>query len=298
MLLADIQETQVLEDLQELKEVEPNQVIEYLKSLVPDVIDFGINVLIAIFLLLIGRKVIKVLLKLLDKSFKRAGLEQSVINFISSILKVVLYVILILIIVDRFGIPTTSFITLIGSAGLAIGLALQGSLSNFAGGVLILVLKPFRVGDYIIENNDKNEGTVTEIDLFYTKLITFDNKVIVIPNGTLANTSLTNLSLQDKRRLDIKVGIRYDSDLKKAKDIILNILTRDDSILKDKDIKVYVDNLTENAVVIGCISWVNTSDYFTVKWRTIEKIKISFDENRIEIPYNNKLDVNLINTIH
>ena len=172
------------------------------------------------------------------------------------------------------------------SCGVAIGLALQGSLSNFAGGVLILILKPFIIGDYIIEDNKGREGTVKEIQLFYTKLLTVDNKTVIIPNGTLANTSLTNVTAQDKRRLDLSVGISYDADLKKAKQLIEELLRKDEDVLQNEDITVFVDSLGDSAVVIGARGWVKKEAYWTAKWRLTENIKLTLDENGIEIPFN------------
>ena len=168
---------------------------------------------------------------------------------------------------------------------MAIGLALQGSLSNFAGGVLILLLKPFVVGDYIIEDSQKNEGTVKEIQIFYTKLSTVDNKTIVIPNGTLANTSLTNVTAKDVRRLDLSIDISYEADLRKAKEIIEGLLKEDDSILKEEEILVFVDQLGASSVVIGTRAWVKTDEYWPTRWRLLEEIKLALDENHIEIPY-------------
>ena len=181
---------------------------------------------------------------------------------------------------------TTSVAAALASCGVAIGLALQGSLSNFAGGVLILVLKPFVVGDYIVEDNKGREGTVKEIQLFYTKLLTVDNKTVIIPNGTLANTSLTNVTAQDKRRLDLSVGISYDADLKKAKELIEGIFRADEDILKEEGINVFVDNLGDSSVVIGARGWVKKDAYWTTKWRLTENIKLTLDENGIEIPFN------------
>lgn len=200
-------------------------------------------------------------------------------------LKVVLYCILIFSLVANFGVDTTSIAALFASGGVAIGLALQGSLSNFAGGVLILLLKPFVVGDYIIESGTGNEGTVKEIQIFYTKLSTVDNRMIVIPNGALSNNSLTNVTAKEKRRLEIKVGISYESDLRKAKEVIESLLLEDESILKDEEIIVYVDELAESSVVIGSKSWVKTDDYWPTRWRLLEEIKLTMDEQGINIPY-------------
>jgi small conductance mechanosensitive channel len=186
---------------------------------------------------------------------------------------------------QKFGLDTTSVAAALASCGVAVGLALQGSLSNFAGGVLILILKPFVVGDYIVEDNKGREGTVKEIQLFYTKLVTPDNKTVIIPNGSLANTSLTNVTAQDKRRLDFTVGISYDADMKKAKQLMEQLLHADESMLKEEGIQVFVDNLGDSAVVIGARGWVKKEDYWTAKWRITEQIKESFDANDIEIPY-------------
>ena len=188
-------------------------------------------------------------------------------------------------IVTSLGVEPASIAALLASGGVAIGLALQGSLSNFAGGVLILLLKPFVVGDYIIEDTNKNEGTVKEIQIFYTKLATVDNKTIVIPNGTLANTSLTNVTAKDERRLDLTVGISYEADLKAAKETIEKILREDESVLQTEELIVYVDSLADSAVMIGSRCWVKTNEYWPARWRILEKIKLTLDENEIVIPY-------------
>lgn len=282
MLEGSVSDVEVINDLQK---VDSNVVVEFISDLIPRALDFGIKVVIACAILLVGRKVIKLLLKLFNRSIAKTGVNDGVTGFLDSIVRALLYVVLLLLIIDLLGIPTTSFIALLGSAGLAIGLALQGSLSNFAGGVIILVVKPFVVGDYIIEDNKKNEGTVVSIELFHTRLLTTDNKMIVIPNGILANTSLTNVTSQDKRMLEVAIKIDYKADLKKAKEIIRGILDADDKILKDDDMSVYVGRLEDRAVVLGCRCWVSISDYTTTKWRITEEIKIAFDENHIDLPF-------------
>lgn len=206
-------------------------------------------------------------------------------QFIDSLLKIVLYVLLIISIATNLGVDTASVAAVIASAGVAIGLALQGSLSNFAGGVLILLLKPFVVGDYIIEDTCKNEGTVKEIQLFYTKLTTIDNRTIVIPNGTLANNSLTNVTDKDERRLDLKIGISYEADLKEAKKIIAKLLEKEARIRTDKEILIFVDELAASAVVLGVRAWVKTEDFWDVKWKFLEDVKQEMDSAGIEIPY-------------
>jgi small conductance mechanosensitive channel len=217
---------------------------------------------------------------------EKASVDKGVRQFVDSLVKFVLYAILIFSIGSKFGLDTTSVAAALASCGVAIGLALQGSLSNFAGGVLILVLKPFVVGDYIVEDNKGREGTVKEIQLFYTKLLTVDNRTVIIPNGSLANTSLTNVTAQDKRRLDLSVGISYDADLKMAKELIEGLFRADEDILKEEGINVFVDNLGDSSVVIGARGWVKKDAYWTTKWRLTENIKLTLDENGIEIPFN------------
>lgn len=180
----------------------------------------------------------------------------------------------------------------LGTASLSIGLALQGSLSNFAGGVLILLLKPFRVGDYIQEDTKNNEGTVIEISLFYTKLATYDGKVIVLPNGTLANNSLTNVTGTDSRKIDIKTSISYQADIKKAREAILTMMKKEDKVQKKEEMLVYVHELADSGVIIGIRCYVQNDDYWEMKWHLTEMVKYTLDENHIEIPYP-QIDVHL-----
>ena len=175
---------------------------------------------------------------------------------------------------------------------MAIGLAIQGSLSNLAGGVLILLLKPFRVGDYIVESSTGKEGTVTEIQIFYTKLLTVDNRTVILPNGSLANNSIVNITAQEKRRMDILVSISYSADLKRAKEVLLNVLREDEGVLKDMETVVYVDELAASSVNLGVRCWFKQADFWTGKWRVTENCKLALDEAGIEIPFN-QLDVHL-----
>lgn len=258
---------------------------EFINDSIPTVISFGVKVLLALVFFFIGSKLINLMRKIVRASLERSSADKGVEQFVDSFLKFVSYAILIFLIFEGFGGDASSVAALIASAGVAIGLALQGSLSNLAGGVLILLLKPFVVGDYIIEDGNKNEGTVKEIQIFYTKLATVDNKTIVIPNGTLANNSLTNVTAKDVRRLDLSVGISYDSDLKKAKELIEKLIRNDAATLSEQEILVYVDSLGDSSVVIGSRSWVKTEDYWPARWRLLEEIKLTLDENGIEIPF-------------
>ena len=267
-------------------ENEINRLTKYISDKIPELIDFAIGVVLALLVFWIGAKLIKWIRKLIRISMEKASVDKGVRQFVDSLVKFILYAILIFSIGSKFGLDTTSVAAALASCGVAIGLALQGSLSNFAGGVLILVLKPFVVGDYIVEDNKGREGTVKEIQLFYTKLLTVDNKTVIIPNGSLANPSLTNVTAQDKRRLDLSVGISYDADLKMAKELIEGLFRADEDILKEEGINVFVDTLGESSVVIGARGWVKKEAYWTAKWRLTENIKLTLDENGIEIPFN------------
>jgi len=216
---------------------------------------------------------------------EKANAEQGVVTFVGSVVRYVLYFVLILMILSHFGVTASSVIAVLGSAGLTLGLALQGSLSNLAGGVLILLLKPFVVGDYIIENADKQEGTVAEITIFYTKLLTIDNKAIMIPNGTLSNTSIVNVTAMNKRRLDLRFSVAYDSDIQKVKEILSRVAIGDVAVLKNEDSSVFVSELKESCVEMGARCWVKTEDYWAAKWRITENIKTEFDKEGICIPF-------------
>lgn len=265
---------------------EVNQFIQYFNDNIPNLINFCIQVILALVFFAIGSKIIKWIRRLVRRSFERANADTGVSQFIDSLLKFVLYAILIFSIATRFGVEPSSVAALIASAGVAVGLALQGSLSNFAGGILILVLKPFAVGDYVVVPQEGIEGTIKEIQIFYTKMATVDNQTVVVPNSILTENSLTNVTARPERQLDLKVGISYDADLKKAKKIVEDMLYADHSVIQDEDIKVFVDSLGESSVVIGLRAWVKTDEYWATRWRLLEQIKISFDEEGIEIPYN------------
>ena len=192
------------------------------------------------------------------------------------------------------GVEVSSFIALLGSAGVAVGLALQGTLSNVAGGVLLLILKPFQVGDYIVLTGTDCEGEVAAMDIFYTKLKTIDNRV---PNGTLSNSNLINNTKQERRLIDIEVGISYDADIKEVKRILTDIAKNEKRILDQDGVKIFVSSLADSSVMMGIRCWVSTSDYVATKWALNEEIKIRFDEEGIEIPYQ-KLDVCIKNEVN
>lgn len=257
----------------------------YLLDKTPLIMDFVLKLIIAVIVILVGIRIIKFVRKQVRKILEKTNLDEGLKQFLDHLFNVFLYFVLIMLVLGTFGITASSVIAIIGSVGLSIGLALQGTLSNFAGGVLILLLKPFVVGDYIKEDTNGNEGTVSEIQLFYTKLVTVDNKTVILPNGTLSNCSLTNYTNQDKRMIDLKVGISYQADLKTAKELMEKVMMEEPARLENEEMRVFVSELGESSVVIGIRAWVSTENYWEARWRVIEKVKYVLDENGIEIPY-------------
>lgn len=272
---------------------EINKLTEWIDGLIPKLLDFCIQVALAFVVIVIGMKLIGWVRKILRRSLERNNADTGLIQFLDSFVKYVLYTILALTILQRFGVQTTSIVAAIGSVGVAIGLALQGSLSNFAGGVIILLIKPFKVGDYIVQGS--MEGTVSEIQLFYTTLTTGDNRKVIIPNGQLADNSLINVTSAETRRVDIKVGISYQSDIKQAKELLMKLAMNDPDTIKegDKAPMTAVDELGDSAVGMLLRVWTATGSYWSVKYRLNEAVKLVFDEYGIEIPYN-QLDVHVI----
>ncbi|MDF2608796.1 MAG: MscS Mechanosensitive ion channel [Lachnospiraceae bacterium] len=262
-----------------------------LGSLIPQALEFLKDLVIAILILYLGKKLIKYGLHILERYFNKLKMEASVSGFLLALIKAVLYILLVaIIVVNVLGIERSSIAALIGSAGLSIGLALQGGLSNFAGGVLILLMKPFRVGDYIISGG--NEGTVTAIDIFYTRLVSLDNRLIVMPNGILSNNNIVNVTNEPNRRLELLLPIEYAENIQRVKELILNLLNQNDKILKDEEIRVFVSSLNDSSISIGLRVWVASDDYLSLKWQLLEEIKNQFDTNGIRIPFN-QLDVTI-----
>lgn len=256
------------------------------KEIQDPLIGLGKDLLICFLIIFIGRKLIKWLDKSMNRSFQKSSMEPIVSKFLLSLMKFVLYAIIISMVIGILGIPGSAFIAVLSTAGLAIGLALQGSLANFAGGILILIFKQFKIGDYIREDSHGNEGIVMGIDLFYTKLLTFDNKTVIVPNGALANTSLTNFTAQKMRRVDIIIGISYNADIRLAKEVLMTVLENQPEVLKEEEMVVFVNSLEESKIEIGTRAWVPTEVYWPVKWDLTEKFKLAMDENGIEIPFN------------
>lgn len=258
---------------------------DYWESKLPLIGNFAGRVLLAILVYIIASKLIHKLCKFIVMSMKKANADTGVTQFVSSFVKAALYGLLIITIATSFGVKESSIAALLASSGVAIGLALQGGLSNLAGGVIILILRPFSIGDYIIECTDKQEGTVVKIDLFYTTLSTVDNRRITIPNGNLTSASIVNVTARDQRKLEIKVEIAYSADLKKAKGILERLLHEDENILSDQEMQVFVDELGSSGIMLGLRAWVSTDQYWPTKWRLNEEIKLAFDAENIEIPF-------------
>lgn len=257
----------------------------YLQALPDKALRFGVRILLTLIFLLIGIQLIKLVRRIIRRALQKNNADVGVVQFLDSFIKVVLYVVMFFMAASQFGLDAASVVALLGSAGVAIGLALQGSLSNFAGGVLILLLKPFRVDDYIRVDNEGHEGTVKEIQLFYTKLTTPENHVVIIPNGSLANSNIMNISMLGERKMDIPVMISYDADIRQAKEVLLNILESDKSVIKEKDYRVFVQELADSGVVLNVRCWASNDEYWDCKWRITEQMKYALDDAGISIPY-------------
>jgi len=247
------------------------------------VIPWGINIAMALAIFLIGRKVAHILLNIVDRMLNKAGMDKMLVSFVHSILNALLLLFIIIASLDRLGVDTTSFIALIGAAGLAVGLALQGSLQNFAAGVLLIVFRPFKVGHFIEAGGAA--GVVEEIGIFSVRMKTGDNREIIVPNGAIYSGTITNNSARDTRRIDMVFGISYDDDIRKAKQIMQSIIDADERILKDPETLIAVGELANSSVNFNVRPWVNTADYWTVRFDLTEKIKLAFDDNGITIPY-------------
>lgn len=270
-------------DIQQIGK-EAGVIERFLQELPERAFHLGLRVVLAALAFLIGVQLTRLIRHVLKKALGRSRVDDSAVSFIDSFVKFGMYFILVLMIASSLGVDAASIIALLGSASVAIGLAVQGSLSNFAGGVLLLILKPFAPGDYI-RDGVGNEGTVENIDVFYTHLVTPDHKSIVLPNGTLANGTITNFTKCPTRRLDILVGISYKADIKKAKEVLMDLLKADPAVLKDEELLVFVDTLGESSVILNLRCWTLQSNYWTAKRRLTEETKYALDEAGINIPY-------------
>ncbi|HAW21195.1 MAG TPA: mechanosensitive ion channel protein MscS [Flavobacteriales bacterium] len=247
------------------------------------IVEYGIKLIGAVAALLIGLWIIKILVGFLKRMMIKRNLDASLIPFLSSIIGIILKAALFISVAGMIGIEMTSFVAILGAAGLAVGLVLQGTLQNFAGGVMLLLFKPFKVGDVLSAQGFT--GSVKEIQIFNTIMATPDNRIIIIPNGGLANSAMTNFSTMDTRRVDFSFGIGYDDDFEKAKSLIRSLIDADSRILKDPEPFVRVGELADSSVNITTRVWVNAADYWAVHFDLIENVKKTFDKEKVSFPY-------------
>lgn len=257
---------------------------------VPWVTEKGIAILVGIAIFFIGKWIAKRVAHWVENRMLASKVDQAVAGFASSILYALMFAGVVLMALGQIGVETTSFIAILGAAGLAVGLALQGSLSNFASGVLIILLRPFRSGDFVEAGGQM--GTVHRIELFHTHMKTPDNRVIILPNSDVMNSSIVNYSRESTRRLDLVVGISYDADIKKARDLLTEILNKDERVLKDPEAVIWVSELADSSVNFAVRPWVKSGDYWALRSDLLEKIKYTFDENGVGIPFP-QMDVHL-----
>ena len=266
-----------------MEDISMNGIGELVSVFLDKVISYLPSIIAALVILILGLWVIKLIIGRLRKVMEKREVDPGVRGFALSILGVVLKILLFIVIITKLGVETTSFAAILAAAGLAIGLALQGSLSNFAGGVLIIILKPYRVGDFIEAQGES--GSVTEISIFYTILTTPNNQRIVIPNGQLSNNKVTNYSYEPTRRNVMTVGISYDSDIKKSREVLLNIVNSDERTLKDPAPVVFVGGLGDNSVDLSLRFWANQADYWGLHFDTIEKLKTELEDAGVSFPF-------------
>ncbi len=239
----------------------------------------GRSALFGLLVLLVGCRLVKVVIKVLNRAFEKAKVEAGAAKFLVSLSRFLLFAVLIVIIMKIWGLETGSLVALVASAGLTIGLALQSSLSNFAGGILILVLRPFQVGDYILAL--ANEGTVTSIDVFYTRLLTMDDKVVVIPNGILSNSSVVNMTSEPVKLLDLSVIVDYSEDSSRIRDVLIRIAEGNERVTRE--VKVFIQDFGPKGFVMGLRTWVRNEDYWSLRCELLEEIKEEFDKEGIAI---------------
>ena len=264
-------------------EMNVDELVKLSEAWLPVVLEYSGKLTLALITLLIGWWLISRLTSSIGRMLEVRKIDRALSSFIGSLVSIVLRILLLISVASMIGVETTSFIAMIGAAGLAIGLALQGSLANFAGGVLILIFKPFKVGDVI--DAQGYLGSVREISILYTIVDTFDNRRIVIPNGQLANTSLTNLSAYETRRCDMTFGIGYADDIDKAKDICKRLIEEDERSLKDPKPLIVVGALGENSVDLTVRAWTRSADLWPYYWDMQERVKKAFDAEGISIPF-------------
>lgn len=257
--------------------------VDYFGGHIPGVAAFLVKIIVCIVIYIIGKNVIGWVVKTVRSMLLRTKMQTGAATFIVSMVKIFFYLILIFGLAMQFGVKESSVAALVASGGVAIGLALQGGLSNLAGGFLILLFQPFEVGDYILAQGE--EGTVQKIEILYTTLHTIDNRKVIIPNGNLANNVIVNATGADRRKLDITVGISYEDDISKAKQVLLQIIERSEYVIREQEAQVFVSELGDSSVVMGLRCWVRTEQYLPALWQMNEQIKNEFDRAGLHIPF-------------
>ena len=265
-------------------------IMEYIEKLWTLILNFSPQILTALAILIIGLILIRIVTKLSRKLMKNSGVEITLQKFLSNLVSWTLKILLFVVVISKLGIETTSFAAIIAAAGLAVGFALQGSLSNFAGGVLIMIFKPFKIGDLIEAQGEM--GVVKEIEIFTTKLTGLSNKEIIIPNGSLSNGTIVNYTTEGTRRVNLVFGVGYDSDIKKTKEVLLNVLTSHPLVLQDPAPTVNVSELADSSINFAVRPWCNTEDYWAVYFGVTEQVKEALDTAGIEIPYPHRVQIN------
>ncbi|MCT7561021.1 mechanosensitive ion channel family protein [Aliarcobacter butzleri] len=261
----------------DLKSYIPNNIVEVIASHV-------FSFIVALLIFFIGKWIVNKIVTILGKVLRKInGIDETLVRFLENIVYYALLTVVIIAALNKLGIATTSFLAILGAAGLAIGLALKDSLGNFASGVMIVIFKPFKVGDSVVAGGVT--GTVTEVTIFNTVFLTADNQKIIVPNSSITGGSITNVNANDTRRVDIIVGISYEDNIKHAKEVLANIISENSKVLKDKSVGINVTELADSSVNITINVWVKSSDFASTKAELLESIKTTFDEVGITIPY-------------
>jgi len=263
--------------------------MEYIDKLWELIIAYSPKIITALVILIVGLFIISLMTKMAKRLMKRQNVDETLQKFLSNLLSWTLKILLFVMVASNLGVETTSFAAIIGAAGLAIGLALQGSLSNFAGGALIMVFKPFKVGDLIEAQGEL--GVVKEIQIFTTLINTPTNKLVIIPNGALSNGNITNYSAEGKLRVDLTIGVSYDADIKQTKDVLMNVLTSNPQVLQDPAPTVNVSELADSSVNFAVRPWSTVADYWDVYFGITEQCKEALDKAGIEIPYPHSVEI-------
>lgn len=267
-----------------------DQVVTWISENQELILSYTVKFIVAIIILIVGKMIANSVAKMMGKGMEKRGTDKAVISFLSAIVKSVIFIAAILMALSQVGVETTSFIAILGAAGLAIGLSLQGSLSNIASGVLIILFRPFHAGEYVDVGGVS--GTVNEVNIFNTVLKTPDNKVVFVPNAQITGQPITNYSREDTRRVDLLIGVSYDADLHKTKEVLESVLAAESRLLKEPAWNIQVHALNNSSVDFIVRPWVKSTDYWGVYWSLMREIKLALDNNGIGIPYP-QMDVHL-----